>query len=88
MKKKETIIPEIDPKKLFDKENYSTIIVGKEEEAVSATDKINTVIELLSSKETKDLKHDTLKILKEANGLDLLLKAISKTKKQLVKQSK
>ena len=86
MKKKETIIPEIDPKKLFDKENYSTIIVGKEEEAVSATDKINTVIELLSSKETKDLKHDTLKILKEANGLDLLLKAISKTKNQLVKQ--
>jgi hypothetical protein len=87
MKKNKEIVPEIDPKKLFDKENYNTIIVGKEEEEAEASiDRIAAVIELLSSKETKDLKHDTLKILQEAKGLDLLIKAINKTKNQLVKQ--
>jgi hypothetical protein len=88
MKKKLEEIPEIDPKKLFDKENYNTLIVGKEEAVEeSAKDKVTAVIELLSSKETKDLKHDTLKILKEENALDLLIKAINKTKNQLVKQN-
>ncbi len=87
MKKKIEEIPEIDPAKLFDKENYNTLIVGKEEPLEeSAKDKVTAVIELLSSKETKELKHDTLKILKEENALDLLMKAINKSKNQLVKQ--
>ena len=87
-KKKETVSETIDPAKFFDKENYQTIIVGKEEETETenSKDKILALIELLSSKETKDLKHDTLKILKEAKGLDLLMKAINKSKNQLVKQ--
>ncbi len=88
MKKKEQTaeIPELT--KYFDKENYSTIVVGKEEEQEeSVKDKIAGVMQLLSSKETKELKHDTLKILKEQNGLDLLLKAINKAKNPLIKQN-
>ena len=59
MKKKDATaeVPEL--KKYFDKENYSTIIVGKEEEQEeSVKDKIAAVMQLLSSKETKELKHD------------------------------
>ena len=44
MKKKETTaeLPE-DVKKFFDTENYSTIIVGKEEEQEESVKKVNKV---------------------------------------------
>ncbi len=88
MKKKNQTeeMPEV--KKYFDSENYSTIIVGKEEAAEAIVkDKIANVIQLLSSKENKELKHDTLKILKEQNGLELMLKAIQKAKNPIIKQN-
>lgn len=88
MKKKAQKEETPDLKKYFDKENYSTIIVGKEEAVEeSAKDKVTTLIQLLSSKENRDFKHDTLKILKENNALDLVMKAITKAKNPLIKQN-
>ncbi|MBK9478577.1 MAG: hypothetical protein IPP56_00590 [Bacteroidetes bacterium] len=88
--KKKVAIPEIDPQKLFDEENYKTIVIAKaddDSDAKTSGDKISTLIELISKKETKEFKHDTLKILKEEQGLPLLLKAINKSKNSQVKQA-
>ena len=88
MKKKSEIETPEEVKKFFDPENYSTVIVAKEEEGTeSVKDQITTLIELLSSKDAKEMKHDTLKILKEENGLDMLIKAINKAKNASVRQN-
>ncbi len=76
---KDDLIPEIDPKKLFDENEYATIIVGAE--GVSKKDIHNTeYISALTDKlSTRDEKDEALLRLKENNAQLFLLKAIKKT---------
>lgn len=71
---------DIDPKKLFNKKEYSTIVIGKEEEEKKGKDKTATLIDLIVLSENKDAKHDTLKTLKDKNGLEVLINAIKSAK--------
>lgn len=70
----------IDPKKLFNKKEYSTLIIGKEEEEKKGKSKTEILVDLLVSNEHKDIKHDALQTLKTNNGLELLIDAIQNPK--------
>lgn len=70
----------IDPKKLFNKKEYSTLIIGKEEEEKKGKSKTEILVDILVSNEHKDIKHDALQTLKTNNGLELLIDAIQNPK--------
>ena len=73
-----------DFKKYFDNKEYVTKIVGAEEEEANLTianDKITSLIQLLTLSENRDIKEETLLILKKEKVGDLLITAIKKTKK-------
>lgn len=74
------IVPEIDPAKLFDEKEYSTIIIGNEGASKKDTNNADYVTILVSSKSTREEKDEALKLLKENNARDFMLSAITKTK--------
>ncbi|MGZ3865609.1 MAG: hypothetical protein ACXVC6_05785 [Bacteroidia bacterium] len=78
-------LPKIDPEKLFDETQYSTINIGGESEnptTAKQNKKANVVAELLAvlaSKTTGD-KDTALALLKKENAVDLLVNAIKESK--------
>lgn len=74
------IVPEIDPAKLFDEKEYSTIIIGNEGLSKKDSSNADYVTILVSSKSTRDEKDEALKLLKENNAGDFIINAITKTK--------
>lgn len=74
------IVPEINPEKLFDENEYSTIIIGSEGMTKKDTDNTDAVTVLVSSKSSREEKDEALKHLKANNAQAFMMNAISKTK--------
>ncbi len=74
------LIPEIDPEKLFDEKEYSTIIIGSEGMSKKDTHNADYVTALVSNNSTREEKDEALKVLKENNAQSFILNAIAKTK--------
>ncbi len=75
------IVPEIDPTKLFDEKEYSTIIIGSEGMSKKDTNNADLVTILISSRSSREEKDEALIQLKENNAQSFIINAISKTKK-------
>ena len=54
------IIPEIDPKKLFDEKEYATLIIGSEGMSKKDTNNADLLTLLISSKSTREDKDTAL----------------------------
>jgi hypothetical protein len=74
------IVPEINPEKLFDENEYSTIIIGNEGMSKKDSNNADAVTILVSGKSTREEKDEALKFLKENNAQAFILSAITKTK--------
>ena len=75
------IIPEIDPKKLFDEKEYATLIIGSEGMSKKDTNNADLLTLLISSKSTREDKDTALIQLKDNKAQDFIMSAIIKTKK-------
>ena len=74
------IVPEIDPSKLFDENEYSTIIIGSEGMSKKDTNNADLVTILISSRSSREEKDEALVGLKENKAQSFIINAISKTK--------
>ena len=74
------IVPEINPEKLFDENEYSTIIIGSEGMTKKDTDNAGAVTILISNKSSREEKDEALKHLKANNAQSFIINTISKTK--------
>ncbi len=74
------IVPEIDPAKLFDEKEYSTIIIGGEGASKKDSNNADYVTILVSNRSSREEKDEALKLLKENNAQAFMLSAITKTK--------
>ena len=79
------IVPEINPEKLFDENEYSTIIIGSEGMTKKDTDNADAVTVLVSNKSTREEKDEALKHLKANNAQAFIINAISSTKNPIHK---
>jgi hypothetical protein len=71
---------EFDPKKLFDKNEYNTLIIGREG-FTKADNAIADVLESLFDKETtREMREALFSQLKEMNAVDMLVNTIKETK--------
>jgi len=75
------IVPEIDPTKLFDEKEYSTIIIGGEGMTKKDTNAADYLSIIVSPQRTREEKDEALIQLKENNAQTFMLNAIAKTKK-------
>lgn len=75
------IVPEIDPKKLFDEKEYSTIIIGSEGMSKLDTTNADDITTLISARSTREEKDEALINLKKNKAQDFIMQAIFKTKK-------
>lgn len=75
------IVPEIDPQKLFDEKEYSTVILGSESSSKLDGDNADYVTVLVSPKTSREEKDEALIKLKENKAQAFMVKAIQKTKK-------
>lgn len=75
------ITPEINPEKLFDEKEYSTIILGNETGSKKDGENADFITVLVSPKTSREEKDEALKALKENKAQAFMLSAISKTKK-------
>lgn len=74
------LVPEIDPAKLFDEKEYSTIIIGGEGLSKKDNHNADYVTVLVSNRSSREEKDEALKLLKENNAQAFMLSAITKTK--------
>lgn len=74
------LVPNIDPEKLFDEKEYSSIIIGSEGMSKKDTNNSDYVTILVSSRSSREEKDEALKHLKENNARAFMLQAITKTK--------
>lgn len=74
------LIPNIDPEKLFDEKEYTSIIIGPEGISKKDNDNADSLAALMSKKTTREEKDEALKRLKKNNAQAFLLNAISNTK--------
>lgn len=71
---------EFDPKKLFDKKEYNTLIIGREGFTKGEND-IADVLESLFEKDlTREMREAIFAQLKEMNAVDMLVSTIKETK--------
>jgi len=75
------IVPEINPEKLFDEKEYSTIILGSENNSKHDNHNADYVTILVSPKTSREEKDEALIKLKENNAQVFMINAIKKTKK-------
>lgn len=75
------LVPEIDPKKLFDEKEYSTLIIGENGVSKKDTNNADFLAIIVSPDRTREDKDEALKSLKENNAQTFMLSAIAKTKK-------
>jgi len=74
------LIPEIDPKKLFDEKEYSTIIIGNDGAGKKDLQNADYATILVNKDATREEKDEALKHLKENDARAFLISAITKTK--------
>ncbi len=73
------LVPEIDPKKLFDEKEYSTIIIGTEGASKKDLHNADYATIVVNKESTREEKDEALKHLKENNAQAFLISAIKKT---------
>jgi len=74
------IVPDINPEKLFDEKEYSTILIGKEGFSKKDTDNADYISVLVSKKSSREDKDAALKRLKENNAQTFIINAINNIK--------
>lgn len=75
------ITPEINPEKLFDEKEYSTIILGSENISKKDGNNADYITVLVNPRTSREEKDEALKALKENKAQAFMLSAITKTKK-------
>ncbi len=75
------IIPEINPEKLFDEKEYSTIIIGNDSTNKKDIELVDYITIMISPKTSREEKDEALLALKQPKAKEFLINAISKTKK-------
>lgn len=75
------LIPEIDPKKLFDEKEYATIILGSDTAGKKDLENADCAAILVSKTTSRDEKDEALKQLKENDARAFMITAIGRTKK-------
>lgn len=73
------LVPEIDPKKLFDEKEYSTIIIGTEGASKKDLHNADYATIVVNQESTREEKDEALKHLKDNNAQAFLISAIKKT---------
>lgn len=73
------LIPEIDPKKLFDEKEYSTIIIGNDGASKKDLQNADYATIVVNQESTREEKDEALKHLKDNNAQAFLISAIKKT---------
>jgi hypothetical protein len=79
------IIPEINPKKLFDEKEYVTLVVGGEEKSKTDVLISDCISILINTQATREEKDEALATLKEKNAQAQLIAAIKKTRNSVHK---
>lgn len=74
------LVPEIDPKKLFDENEYATLVIGTEGMNKKDTNSADYLSIIVSPNRTREEKDEALIHLKENNAQTFMLSAITKTK--------
>jgi hypothetical protein len=74
------LIPGIDPKKLFDEKEYSTIIIGTEGGSKKDLHNADYATIVVNKDSTREEKDEALRHLKDNNAGAFLITAITKTK--------
>ena len=75
------LIPEIDPKKLFDEKEYATIILGSDAAGKKDLENADCAAILVSKTTSREDKDEALKQLKENDARAFLITAINRSKK-------
>ncbi len=75
------LVPEIDPKKLFDEKEYATIILGSDTAGKKDLENADCAVILVSHSTSREEKDEALKQLKENDARTFLKNAIDRTKK-------
>jgi hypothetical protein len=75
------IVPEIDPQKLFDEKEYSTIVLGNEETSKNDENNADFLTIIIGHSSTREEKDAALLKLKENKAQAFMMQAISRIKK-------
>lgn len=75
------IVPEINPEKLFDENEYSTLVLGSENTLKKDTNSIHAIEVLISKASTREEKDEALIQLKENKAQGVLVNSIEQVKK-------
>ncbi len=75
------LVPTIDPEKLFDENEYSTLVLGSENTIKKDTDSIHAIEVLISKTSSREEKDEALIQLKENKAQGVLVNAIEQVKK-------
>lgn len=75
------LVPDIDPEKLFDENEYSTLVLGSENTLKKDTDSIHAIEVLISKTSTREEKDEALIQLKENKAQGVLVNSIEQVKK-------
>lgn len=75
------IVPEINPEKLFDENEYSTLVLGSDNTLKKDTDSIQAIEVLINKTSTREEKDEALIQLKENKAQGVLVNAIEQVKK-------
>ena len=75
------IVPEINPEKLFDENEYSTLVLGSENTLKKDTNSIHAIETVMSKSSTREEKDEALIQLKENKAQGVLVNSIEQVKK-------
>lgn len=75
------IVPEINPEKLFDENEYSTLVLGSENTLKKDANSIHAIEVLISKTSTREEKDEALIQLKENKAQGVLVNSIEQVKK-------
>ena len=75
------LVPDIDPEKLFDEAEYSTLVLGSENTLKKDTSSIHAIEVLISKTNSREEKDEALILLKENKAQGVIVNAIEQLKK-------
>lgn len=74
------IIPEINPEKLFDEKEYSTIVLGSDEKSKHNEENADYLTIIIGHSSSREAKDEALSKLKENKAQSFMMQAISRIK--------
>lgn len=75
------LVPDIDPEKLFDEAEYSTLVLGSENTLKKDTSSIHAIEVLISKTTSREEKDEALFLLKDNKAQGVIVNAIEQLKK-------